>query len=102
MSADMDGAAGVASCSRFGVAAGSAFHFGMRISPASNDIDPSSANTPLQPQRWLKKPGSVPPTIAPTDPKPLIMPDAVEAPFFVPKSTAATPTIRLSGANSNK
>src|SRR5688572_25813547 len=79
-------------------ACGSAFHLGSNRSAASKTEPARRVKTPSQPQVFWKKPGIVPPRIAPTDPQPLTRPEAVEAPFLVPKSTAAVPLTRESGA----
>ena len=50
----------------------------------------------------LKNPGIVPPITAPIDPNPFITPDAVEAPFLVPKSTAAVALTSESGPYKKK
>ena len=56
-----------------------------------------NVNTPLQPQLSLKKPGIVPPIIAPIEPNPFIKPDAVDAPLLGPKSRAAVALTSESG-----
>src|SRR4051812_22355489 len=81
---------------------GTAFQRGRRIRPARNVIPPSVPNTPLHPHCLLMNPGKLPPSIPPIDPRPLMSPLAVDAPFFVPKSIADTPTIKLSAANRRK
>src|SRR6185503_20494690 len=81
---------------------GRLFHLGNRSKPAVSTDIAKRVNTPSQPHFFSKKPGIVPPRIAPTEPQPLMSPDAVDAPFFVPKSTAAVPLTRESGAKINR
>lgn len=76
---------------------GSAFHFGTMSRPAIKTEAARKEKTPSHPQLSLKNPGIVPPTIAPTEPRPLMVPEAVEAPFRVPKSTAAVALTSESG-----
>src|SRR5260370_13661323 len=82
--------------------AGFAFHFGSRRHPAMRTEAARTWNRPFQPNWSCRKPGRVPPRMAPTEPHPLIKPQAVEAPFFVPKSIAAVPLTNESGANERK
>src|ERR1043166_8087571 len=77
---------------------GNAFHFGNNNRAASSTAAARTVNTPCHPHCFWTSPGSVPPTTAPTEPAPLIRPEAVLAPFLVPKSTAAVPLMSESGA----
>src|SRR5262245_50502987 len=77
---------------------GSAFHLGRSRQPAKKSEKARAAKIPPQPQLACKKPGMVPPMMAQIEPQPLISPAAVEAPFFVPTSTAAVPLTSESGA----
>ena len=78
--------------------AGTAFHLGNNNSAATNAAMARHVKMRCQPQLSWSKPGVTPPTIAPMEPKPLTKPVAVDAPFFAPKSTTATPAIIASGA----
>src|SRR5260370_6606269 len=81
--------------------AGFAFHLGSNKQPAMVSEAARTSNKPSQPNRSWRKPGREPPAMAPSDPAPLIKPAAVEAPFLVPKSTAAVPLNTQSGTYSN-
>jgi len=76
---------------------GSAFHFVIIREPAIKTDPAIKIKIPSQPQVSLKNPGIVPPAIAPIEPNPFIIPDAVEAPLRVPKSTAAVALTSESG-----
>ncbi len=51
------------------------------VFPIINNITPSNEKTPSHPHCSRKKPGIVPPIIAPTYPIPSMIPAAVDVPF---------------------